>query len=562
MKKRLLLLSILFLSFFRIDIATARDEVRVLVLLSLDVTYPYVKSKVDGLAFEGTRNSKTILLDIQSLEDERFTDADKLHSYYTAKAEQLKNSHPDVIAVTGSPVIFSFYNNYLYPLMPDVPMVGETRIVPENHKPPTYSFIQYHQNIPKTINMALEITKPKNIYLIGDATHPGSRLSMKLVEKSIPKGTNINIERLDMPLNDLIKAAKDLPKNSVGFFSLIFSDGHGNRIVPENALMKIAENVPFPIFAFHETMVGSGATGGVVAKGEDVGIQLVKESLLAVESRPFNPPRIVPAISSILFDGHFLDKYHIKLSKLPEGAEVINITPGLLDKYWYEILAIISLIIILSSMILILFHFYRQRNKLTSRLSIINEELEQRVDDRTHSLLEANSALHKKESEITHLMLTDSLTGLPNRRYFEDEVHREFKRSERNNSNLCIAVCDIDHFKSINDFYGHNVGDIVLSRLARCINETVRQSDFVARWGGDEFVIIHIDSDRVTAEKFAKRVLLAVEKLQIKEIMKAVTISIGISQRKENDSLKDLMERADQAMYKSKTEGTNRISYK
>jgi diguanylate cyclase (GGDEF)-like protein len=159
-------------------------------------------------------------------------------------------------------------------------------------------------------------------------------------------------------------------------------------------------------------------------------------------------------------------------------------------------------------------------------------------------------------------MLTDSLTGLPNRRYFEDEVHREFKRSERNNSNLCIAVCDIDHFKSINDFYGHNVGDIVLSRLARCINETVRQSDFVARWGGDEFVIIHIDSDRVTAEKFAKRVLLAVEKLQIKEIMKAVTISIGISQRKENDSLKDLMERADQAMYKSKTEGTNRISYK
>ena len=82
MKKRLLLLSILFLSFFRIDIATARDEVRVLVLLSLDVTYPYVKSKVDGLAFEGTRNSKTILLDIQSLEDERFTDADKLHRSY------------------------------------------------------------------------------------------------------------------------------------------------------------------------------------------------------------------------------------------------------------------------------------------------------------------------------------------------------------------------------------------------------------------------------------------------------------------------------------------------
>ncbi|MCK5122466.1 MAG: GGDEF domain-containing protein [Methylococcales bacterium] len=103
-------------------------------------------------------------------------------------------------------------------------------------------------------------------------------------------------------------------------------------------------------------------------------------------------------------------------------------------------------------------------------------------------------------------MHTDPLTEPPNRRYFEDEVQREFKRSERTNSNLCISICDIDNFKLINDTAGHNAGDIVLTSLAHYIHKNVRQTDFLARWGGDEFVILYIDSNRSTAEKFAERV--------------------------------------------------------
>ncbi|MCU7837510.1 MAG: GGDEF domain-containing protein [gamma proteobacterium symbiont of Taylorina sp.] len=562
MKNRFFFLSILVLLACRIEIASAKDEVRILVLLSLDITYPYVKSKVDGLAFEGTRNQKTVLLDIQSLEDKRFTDADKLHHYYRKKAEQLKISNPDAIAISGSPVIFSFYNKYLYPLMPDVPMVGETRIVPEEHKPDAYSFIEYHQNIPKTIDMALELTDPKTIYLIGDATHSGSRLSMKLVKDYLHRVTDIKIEFLNMPFQDLQKTAKTLPKDAIGFYNLIFSDGLGNLILPKHALKIIADQVPFPIFAFHDSLIGSGATGGLVTKGEDVGIQIIQETLLALDKGPFNPPRIVPAKSSIIFDRSYMDRFNIVRSKLPENAEIINTTPSLMDKYKIEIIVFTLIIFIMAFMLTLLFYYYRQKEMFVAKLSIINKELEHRIDARTINLKKANETLQRKELEITKLMLADALTGLPNRRHFDNEYQREFNRSKRTGSDFCIALCDIDYFKLVNDAYGHDIGDNVLVSIAKCISDTVRKTDFAARWGGEEFIIIYIDSDRSAAEYFSERIRLAIENLNFKDVEKNMTISIGLAQRKKEDTLTDVLKRADQALYQSKSEGRNCINFK
>jgi len=562
MKKGAIILSVLFFLALRIEITSAQDEVRVLVLLSLDVTYPYVKSKVDGLAFEGAKNPKTILLDIHSLEDERFTDPDKLHHYYSTKAEQLKNSNPDVIGVTGSPVIFSFYNNYLYPLLPDVPMVGETHIVPEDHKPVAYSFIEYHQNMPKTIDMALKMLDAKTIFLIGDATHEGSKLSMQLVENYIRIVTDLKIEHLDMPFTELLKTVQGLPEDSIAFYNLIFSDGHGKRMIPEIALKAIAKQAPFPIFAFHETMIGSGAIGGVVAKGHEVGIQLIQESLLSIDRGPFSPPRVIPAVSTSLFDWHYIDKAEISIDKIPEDAELINLTPSLFDQYKIIIITISLAVFIMAFMLVILFHSYRQKKNIAARLSTINQELEHRVDNRTIKLKAANEALKKKEKDITQLMLTDSLTGLPNRRYFEDEFTREFNRSKRTDSDFCIAMCDIDYFKFINDTYGHDIGDKVLVEVADHINKVVRNTDFVARWGGEEFVIMYLNSDQTCAEYFAARVRTEIENLEFSFIEQNITISIGIAQREKGDKPEDVMKRSDQALYYSKTEGRNRITCK
>ncbi len=559
LKNGFFFLSILILLACRVEIASAKDEVRILVLLSLDITYPYVKSKVDGLAFEAARNPKTILLDIQSLEDNRFTDTDRLHHYYIKKAEQLKSSNPDAIAITGSPVIFSFYNKYLYPIMPDVPMVGETRIVPEEHKPDAYSFIEYHQNMPETIDIALKLTDPKIIYLIGDATHSGSRLSMKLVKDYLQQVTDTKIEFFDMPFQNLRESTKSLPKDAIGFYNLIFSDGLGKRMIPEEALKVIADQVPFPVFAFHETMIGSGATGGLVAKGEDVGIQLIQEAILALNKGPFKPPRIVPAKSTIIFDWSYMDRFNILRSKLPDNVKIINTTPSFIDKHKTEIIIVTFIVMAIFFLFLILLLRYRQNNKFATKLSTIDEELEQRVDERTLHLKIANDKLLEKEEDITQLMLTDALTSLPNRRHFEAEFQREFNRSKRTNIDFCIAMCDVDHFKLINDTYGHNIGDKVLVQIAKAICNSIRETDFVARWGGEEFLIMYIDSDITTALKFSERVRKAVESLSFRDMDQSVSISIGISQLYKGDITDDVLKRSDQALYQAKADGRNCI---
>ncbi len=371
----------------------ADQEIRVLVLVSLDVTYPYVKSKIDGLAFEGARQSNTILLDIQSIEDQRFTDPHKLHNYFSTRAEQFLNSKPDLILVSGSPVIFDFYNNYIYPLMPDIPMVGETRSVPENHKPLAYSFIEYAQNMPRTIDIALSAVKPNQIYLIGDTTHPGSRLSMVMVENSLPPDLDIPVERIDMPFSQLLTEVASLPSDSVGFYSLIFSDGEGNRMIPESALEKISKVASFPIFAFHETMIGSGATGGMVAKGEDVGIQMLQEGLLALKSGPFNPPRIVPAKSTLLFDWNLLRKHGIDITKLPPQIELIGKQSTLLEAHLYEIIIGITVIVIQGIMMILLILKMRQNQSLTHELEQTLLLQEEHINERTHQLKKTTDRL-------------------------------------------------------------------------------------------------------------------------------------------------------------------------
>ncbi len=559
MKKWVFFQLILLFLVCRTEAIFAKDETRILILLSLDVTYPYVKSKVDGLAYEGTKNSKTILLDIQSLEDKRYTDANQLHIYYSKKAEQIKNSRPDIIAITGSPVIFSFYNNYLYPLMPDVPIVGETRIAPKDLKPDAYSFIEYHQNIPKTIDMALKTVNPSAVYLFGDATHPGSKLSMQLVREYLKNMTDVEVNTLDMPFQELLKVSKNLPKDSIGIFNLIFSDGNGSHMIPEDALQAIADNVPFPIFAFHETMIGSGATGGLVAKGENVGIQLIQESLLSLKSGPFNPPRIVSAESTLLFDGYYLNKFNISIKKLPKNSEIINTSPHLIESYQSEIIAVILFILALVFMVVMLFYYFRKKNIIVTELSVMKKVLERRVRERTIKLQNANKTLKIKETEITQLMLTDALTGLSNRRHFDIEFKREFDRSKRTNSDFCIAFCDIDYFKLINDTYGHGIGDKVLVRVAKSIHESIRKTDFVARWGGEEFVIMYIDSDLTTALHFTERVREVIESLEFNEFEESITISIGVTQRKKEDTIKDVIKRSDQALYQAKERGRNCI---
>lgn len=167
-------------------------------------------------------------------------------------------------------------------------------------------------------------------------------------------------------------------------------------------------------------------------------------------------------------------------------------------------------------------------------------------------------------SETRFLAITDGLTGLYNRRYFQQMIDIEFARSKRYCSDLSIALFDIDHFKRVNDTYGHQFGDKVLAEISKIIQNFLRKTDYVARYGGEEFIAVLPETDLTSAMIPMERLRQAIESHSFKygnESIK-VTVSIGISAVTPDILLDDeLIKRADQALYLAKQNGRNRVEY-
>jgi diguanylate cyclase (GGDEF)-like protein len=165
--------------------------------------------------------------------------------------------------------------------------------------------------------------------------------------------------------------------------------------------------------------------------------------------------------------------------------------------------------------------------------------------------------------EVQQLAITDSLTGLHNRRHFLYLAQTEFERARRYKRHLSAMVFDIDHFKTVNDTYGHPIGDKVLRAIADLCREQLREADPIGRYGGEEFVAIIVEANGGTAFSVGERLRASVEKIVIPSADGdvRVTVSVGIAEQDEGTpNLETLIARADQAMYVSKHKGRNRVS--
>jgi len=162
------------------------------------------------------------------------------------------------------------------------------------------------------------------------------------------------------------------------------------------------------------------------------------------------------------------------------------------------------------------------------------------------------------ESDLEKLATIDKLTQVYNRTKFHEAIKIEFERTKRYNHALSTIMFDIDHFKNINDTYGHAVGDYILQTLPRIVKGKLREIDYLVRWGGEEFVVIIPETDMVKAEVLAERIRKAVEGYQFNDVG-TVTISLGVTQFREDDSEDTLIKRADDAMYAAKGKGRNRV---
>jgi predicted signal transduction protein with EAL and GGDEF domain len=163
-------------------------------------------------------------------------------------------------------------------------------------------------------------------------------------------------------------------------------------------------------------------------------------------------------------------------------------------------IAIFSIIAVIVSVTVTFIAIWYGR-KLSGQLQEMNNYLEQKIHERTESLLDTQKELLEDNNELARMALTDSLTGLSNRTHMNQILRQEYARFERHDQRFGIIMLDIDHFKNVNDSFGHDAGDKVLKKLAQIIASAIRTSDFVARWGGEEFLIWHYDrGNRLAAD--------------------------------------------------------------
>jgi len=170
--------------------------------------------------------------------------------------------------------------------------------------------------------------------------------------------------------------------------------------------------------------------------------------------------------------------------------------------------------------------------------------------------------LRASHAELHELSITDSLTGLANRKHLMETLEAELERFRRYRRPLAVAMVDIDHFKRFNDSFGHLAGDAVLRRLADTFRASLRGSDFAGRYGGEEFLLVLPETEASTAVEIAERIRARVAGPVSGDAAaeRGITVSVGVAEAVEDDDLESLIRSADTALYRAKQEGRDRVS--
>ncbi|HEY6044146.1 MAG TPA: diguanylate cyclase [Nitrosospira sp.] len=201
------------------------------------------------------------------------------------------------------------------------------------------------------------------------------------------------------------------------------------------------------------------------------------------------------------------------------------------------------------------------QNDELGRLTEVFNQMADRLRCNHAEIMAANEAMQQQNQMLEMLSVTDSLTGLHNRSKLDTILADELARFKRTQRQFSLLMLDIDHFKTLNDTFGHITGDEILAAVARILLQSVRSIDYAARYGGDEFIIILVETSAVTARKTAERIRFQVENMRYSAdgALVPITVSIGIVQCQSADATPVmLLTRVDNALYEAKRAGRNR----
>jgi len=364
---------------------------------------------------------------------------------------------------------------------------------------------------------------------------------------------------------ELVEGAGD---DSAILFMRWHRDVRGDAFIPDDVAREVAGLAKAPVYGVVAHALGDGMLGGYLFSFELFGRRLAQQSLEILGGNKSAASDAPLPVSEYAFDWRQLKRWSIDEKTLPEGSRIEFRELSVWDQHGAYILGGIVVALLEAILVFYLVINRIRRIKVEGELIRLNSSLEKIVYARTEELHEKNAALKSATQQLEKVnkilalhSLTDSLTGLYNRRYVEERIQDEFSRFLRSGTQFAVAFVDIDYFKTVNDVHGHAAGDSLLQSLSQDLREVVRTYDTVARWGGEEFLILFPAEDATGAQAIAERLreMIAARCFVHGDESLKVTLTIGISSVLSGDTAADVIKRADNALYEGKRQGRNQV---
>ena len=540
---------------------------RVLYINSYDRGYRWSDGIEEGLRKRLAESGRRIEISSEYLDSRRFAKGGQLAPMADAMAAKYTQYRPDIVVVSdngafdfavtqrdrlfpGVPIVFCGYNGF----RPQV-LAGLSNITGVNEE----------ISIEDTIEMAVRVRPGTHTlaFITSTADASSKRIAAEAEAKVFPrlrKHFKV-VEIKDASLKEIGHRLRALPKDSLLFLAGQTSDqAQGRALTPLENGNLITAISPLPAFTFWEFHLDHGVVGGHIISGPDHGRTAANLALRILGGeRADNIPVIVTTPALNVFDYKAMQRFGITPADLPLGAEIINRPFSLWTEYRWQIGLVLGVLAVQMLLIAELLRHGRARRRALADLDHERSLLEHRVEERTAALSTAYARLERISTE-------DALTGLSNRRHFDDVLFSELARMHRSGHALTLVLLDVDHFKAYNDNCGHVAGDDCLRRIGVLLRSVLnRPADLAARYGGEEFVFVLPETHLEGGLEIAERARAGVESLAIRHPASStgefVTISIGVVSISAQTSLSahDLVCKADERLYQAKSQGRNRV---
>jgi diguanylate cyclase (GGDEF)-like protein len=550
--------------------AFAEQGPSVLLLNSYHPQYRWTEDIIRGVkdSLEGVVHTEN--LHIEYMDSRRFVD-DK--TYEKKLVGILKHKYqvyaPDII-ITSDDHAYDFMVKHGEALFPGKPIVfcGVNIFKPDTLIGRTnITGIKEGMEIEGNLELIMRLQpKTKHIVMLGDTTGLGLRMGeraeeIKLKWQNDRLKSKITLDLWDhFSLDELYKKAHSMPSDSVFLMLAIHKDKLGNYFSFDAELPVLAENSSVPIYGmWGALLIGNGVMGGMMNNPYQHGSAAGEMALEILKGVPVSKiPIQEKAQYAPFFDYKKLEKFDIDLSYLPVNSTVVDRPKTLYHQYKIIVNATLALLVFLMIVISVLVDNIRRRIKAQKSLAELNSDLEGIVSERTQDLDDKNKKLEEASVRLQEVAHTDPLTGLGNRRAGMRDINAYLQRFKRTGKPFSLALLDVDFFKKINDTFGHSVGDDVLCALAISIKQTIRPSDRVYRWGGEEFLIALPDTQIDFATAVSERICSNIRLVRVSDVG-CITASLGVAVLKDNDSIDELIQRADVMLYQAKHNGRDQV---